>query len=159
GIDALMDWHRLALVAVALTAVQDVLWLATQLTPQTWLGVLLFCTSHYLVVLAYPVVLGRRTGRAIEPHLAAVAAGAVFLLLARRCIIVGGFGDVIGILPLTQAALMLGLLWQLLRIEQPGARQPGRLALVAGAGLAFVTVAIPLQVDREWITIAWGLEA
>jgi uncharacterized membrane protein len=34
----------------------------------------------------------------------------------------------------------------------------GRLALVAGAGLAFVTVAIPLQLEKEWITIGWALE-
>jgi uncharacterized membrane protein len=34
----------------------------------------------------------------------------------------------------------------------------GRLAMVAGAALAFVTVAIPLQLDHQWITIGWALE-
>ena len=34
----------------------------------------------------------------------------------------------------------------------------GRLALVAGAALAFLTVAIPLQLDEQWITIGWALE-
>jgi len=33
-----------------------------------------------------------------------------------------------------------------------------RLALVAAAVLAFVTVAIPLQLDRNWITIGWAVE-
>ena len=50
------------------------------------------------------------------------------------------------------------LLRQLLRMEQPGARDRGRLALVAGTTLAFVTVAIPLQLHRQWITIGWALE-
>ena len=30
--------------------------------------------------------------------------------------------------------------------------------LVAGAALAFVTVAIPLQLHHQWITIGWALE-
>ncbi len=47
----------------------------------------------------------------------------------------------------------------LLRVETPAARDLGRLALVAGAALAFVTIAIPLQLDKEWITIGWALEA
>lgn len=34
----------------------------------------------------------------------------------------------------------------------------GRLALIAGMALAFVTVAIPLQLERQWITIGWALE-
>ena len=31
--------------------------------------------------------------------------------------------------------------------------------MVAGAALAFVTVAIPLQLERQWITIGWVLES
>lgn len=33
-----------------------------------------------------------------------------------------------------------------------------QLALVAGAALAFITAAIPLQLDKQWITIGWALE-
>jgi len=51
------------------------------------------------------------------------------------------------------------LLRQLLRMERSGARDLGRLALVAGTALAFATVAIPLQLHRQWITIGWALEA
>ena len=43
-------------------------------------------------------------------------------------------------------------------LEAPGGRDLGRLALVAGAALAFVTVAIPLQLKHQWITIGWMLE-
>ena len=43
--------------------------------------------------------------------------------------------------------------------SQPaGERDLGRLALVAGAALAFATVAIPLQLRHQWITIGWALE-
>src|SRR5207248_359420 len=45
------------------------------------------------------------------------------------------------------------------RIEPARERFLARLALVAGAALAFITVAIPLQLDKQWITIGWALEA
>src|SRR3954466_3637589 len=30
--------------------------------------------------------------------------------------------------------------------------------IVAGAALAFITAAIPLQLEKQWITIGWALE-
>jgi uncharacterized membrane protein len=50
------------------------------------------------------------------------------------------------------------LLRRLLAIEPASRRDTGRLALVAGTALAFVTVAIPLQLEKQWITIGWALE-
>ncbi|MGH3055161.1 MAG: DUF2339 domain-containing protein, partial [Gaiellaceae bacterium] len=76
----------------------------------------------------------------------------------RQCILAGGHGDVIGVLPLVQAICLLGVLVRLLRVEPADEREQGRLALVAGAALAFITAAIPLQLDRQWITIGWALE-
>ena len=71
----------------------------------------------------------------------------------------GGYGWMIGALPVVQAALIATHLAQIVRMErQGGARSLGRLALVAGAALAFVTVAIPLQLERQWITVGWALE-
>jgi uncharacterized membrane protein len=76
---------------------------------------------------------------------------------------------VIGALPVAEAAALAVLLARLVRMERqspkvgPGGAaaqgDPGRLALVAGAVLACVTAAIPLQLDREWITIGWALLA
>jgi uncharacterized membrane protein len=54
---------------------------------------------------------------------------------------------------------MAGLLWKLLQLESPGERTPGRLAMVAGTVLAFITVAIPLQLEKQWITIGFALLA
>jgi uncharacterized membrane protein len=51
------------------------------------------------------------------------------------------------------------LLAHLLRLEPPAERTLGRLAMVAGASLALLTLAVPLQLDKEWLTIAWALEA
>ena len=52
---------------------------------------------------------------------------------------------------------MAALLARLLTLGVPPEENPGRLALVAGVALAFLTVAIPLQFEREWLTLGWAL--
>ena len=64
----------------------------------------------------------------------------------------------VGIVPVLIGAVTTLHLSQLLRIQPKGQRDLGRLALVAGAALAFLTVAIPLQLRQQWITIGWALE-
>ena len=61
-------------------------------------------------------------------------------------------------LGIAYVAVLALLLRRLLALDAPGSRDLGRLALVAGAALAFITVAIPLQLDKEWITLGWALE-
>jgi uncharacterized membrane protein len=103
-------------------------------------------------------VLGRRVRGERDPYVAAVLASIVFFFAARAALNAGPYGWSVGALPVVEGAIMALLLRQLLRIELPGTRDLGRLALVAGAALAFVTVAIPLQLHRQWITIGWALE-
>jgi uncharacterized membrane protein len=64
----------------------------------------------------------------------------------------------IGVIPVVEGAVLAVMLRMLLGLEPAGKRDLGRLALVAGAALAFVTVAIPLQLRQQWITIGWALE-
>jgi uncharacterized membrane protein len=116
-----------------------------------------------LVFIAYPLILGRRAGAARAPYLATVLASVLFFFQARTSIYVGGYGAVIGALPVIEAALLALVLANLVRLERRGEpRTPAeiaRLALVAGASLGFVTLAIPLQLQRNWITIGWAVEA
>ena len=64
----------------------------------------------------------------------------------------------VGVVPVLIGAVTTLHLSLLLRIQPAGKRDLGRLALVAGAALAFLTVAIPLQLRQQWITIGWALE-
>jgi uncharacterized membrane protein len=82
----------------------------------------------------------------------------MFFFAARAALIAGQYEWIVGALPVVEGTVMALLLRQLLRIETAGERDLGRLALVAGTALAFVTVAIPLQLHRQWITIGWALE-
>lgn len=150
----LREWHEVTVVAVAVLAIATVL--ARVPTPGRQLA---FAGAIYAMFVAYPLLLGARAKRSMYPSLTAVVAGLPFFIVARDAIRDAGYNYAIGVLPLFQAALMLLLLWRLLRIEPAAERLLGRLALVAAAVLAFITVAVPLQLTRQWITIAWALEA
>ena len=56
-----------------------------------------------------------------------------------------------------QAIILVPHLLRLRKLEQDSERDLGRLAAVAGGILAFITLAIPLQLDKEWITLGWAL--
>ena len=158
GLATWSGWLGLSIVAVVPAGLAAWLWKDVHPGPWAWQQALVLATPLYLLFLAYPLAWWRRIGRAREPYQAAVLASAVFFFVARGSLVAGGFDSVIGALPLAQAALMAVLLVALLRVEPPGARTLGRLALVAGAVLAFITVAIPLQLENEWLTVGWALE-
>jgi hypothetical protein len=158
GVEWLRGKYTFAVVAVVPTAIAVSSWILQHAGRAYWPQHLLFASIIYLMFISYPVLLGRRCGRSLSPYLAAVLAGIPFFFQARHAIIQAGGGYAIGILPIAQALLMTLLMLKLLKIEPRGGRSLGRMALVAGAGLAFVTVAIPLQLEKEWITIGWALE-
>jgi hypothetical protein len=126
--------------------------------PEAWLASLALSGALYLVFVAYPFALGRRARESRDPYLAAVLGSAVFLIAARQAFELGGLAGFVGVVPVAEGAVMALLLRQLLRLEAHGAPDLGRLAVVAGATLALVTVAIPMQLDHQWITIGWALE-
>ena len=122
-----------------------------------WDQALILGAVVWAVCLAHPLVLGRRAARASEPYLLAVLASVALFPLFRVSLEDGGFHRVIGLLPLALSLGMSALLARLLTLGVPPEENRGRLALVAGAALAFVTVAIPLQFEREWLTLGWAL--
>jgi hypothetical protein len=151
-------WHPLGLLAVATSAVAVFAFAASHGRPEEWSARLGLAAAVYLVFLVWPFGVGAAAVGAREPWLAAILASAPFFFAARSALVAGGYAAVIGALPLVQALAMALLLRRLLAIEPPRRRDTGRLALVAGTALAFVTLAIPLQLDKQWITIGWALE-
>ncbi len=152
------DWRKVAPLSVLLAALVQLTWSAAQFTPELWRNEFAFAAAIYAVYLIYPVVLGSRVTTQLSPYLAAVLASAVFFGFGRHALLAARFGG-IGLLPVVQSLLMAALLWRLLQLEPAGARTLGRLAMMAGAVLAFVTIAIPLQLEKQWITIGWALLA
>lgn len=162
---ATLDLARLegmTVLAVLPAAGAGFLWMSQHIGATLWTSQLAFTTPIYLAFVAYPLILGRRAGNARAPHLATVLASALYFFQARASIDAGGYGSFIGALPVVEAALLALVLVGLVRLERHGVpRTPAevaRLALIAGAALGFVTLAIPLQLERNWITIGWAME-
>lgn len=66
----------------------------------------------------------------------------------------------VGALPVLLALLTLTLVFAArARTAEDASVRTSAIVWLAGATMLFVTVAIPLQLDREWITIGWALEA
>jgi uncharacterized membrane protein len=107
---------------------------------------------------AWPVLCGGALERdRFASYASALAPAAGFPAL--RLLFEARFGDAfIGALPLGLAVLSIAAArhWQRARSDDP-ARARGLIWQLA-VGLGFLTVAIPLQLDREWITIGWALE-
>jgi len=163
---ATLDLARLeaiTLVAVLPASGAGFMWMSQHAGGDLWRAQLAFTTPIYLAFVAYPLILGRRAGAARAPYLATVVASVLYFFQARTSIYAGGYGSVIGALPVIEAALLALVLAHLIRLERRGEpRTPAevaRLALIAGAALGFVTLAIPLQLERNWITIGWALES
>jgi hypothetical protein len=160
---ATLDLPRLesfTVLAVLPAAAAGFIWTASH--HALWQAQLELTTPIYLAFIAYPLFLGRRAGSARAPHLAAVLASVLYFFQARTSIDTAGYSSIIGALPVIEAALLALILARLIRLERSGEpRTPAelaRVALIAGAALGFVTVAIPLQLERNWITIGWALE-
>jgi hypothetical protein len=146
----------LAVVSVLPAAFAVFQWQGLHMRAELWTQHLIFATPILLVFLLYPEA--RRARGTVSPraYLAAVMASAAFFLQARDAIGLGGHSDVIGVLPIT-LALLMAILFMGLRRSRDNAPL-GTVALVAGAALAFITVAIPLQLEKHWITVGWALE-
>jgi len=123
-----------------------------------WPKLLTISATLYAVFVVYPFVVGRRARDSRDPYLAAVLASAMAFFGARAAFVAGELDWMIGVIPVIEGAVLAVMLRSLLSLESAGQRDLGRLALVAGAALGFVTLAIPLQLKQQWITIGWALE-
>jgi hypothetical protein len=151
-------WRVVAIGAAAVGWLAVLQWQTDRDLTVEWRQLLMLASAIYAVFVAYPAIVGRRAGASRDPWIAAIVASAMAFFAGREALEAGGYESVVGIVPVVEGFVMAALLRLLLRIEPPGARDLGRLALVAGTALAFVTVAIPLQLEHQWITIGWALE-
>jgi uncharacterized membrane protein len=158
ALTAAFGWQHVAIAAVVPAWLAVAQWMIRPDLTLTWPRLLALTGVLYAVFASYPFALGARAHTARDPYIAAIAASAMAFFAARAAFLAGNLDWMIGAIPVVEGAVLAIMLRALLRIEPAGQRDLGRLALVAGAALAFVTVAIPLQLRQQWITIGWALE-
>ncbi len=189
GSDPLPLFAALALVSVvavasalrgASTAMLPVTLLGAGLFSLTWHELYFAATDasqmlaihglFYLAFLALPFVLPapqrERWRDRAAPWWTSALAGPVYFLSLRGTAVEGWGSAWIGVLPLVQAALTVVALHRVSEFFRPardatpaGKRRLDQLALFSAISLGFVAIAIPLQLDRQWITLGWALQA
>lgn len=112
-----------------------------------------------LLFAAWPFLARRRFEDQPTAWWAAALAGPLWFL-ALRALWLERFGDAaLGLLPVLLGAVALAAAFRVRALW--GSDDPRRLRGLVWFGavaLGFAALAVPLQLDREWITIAWALE-
>ncbi|HUD72661.1 MAG TPA: DUF2339 domain-containing protein [Dongiaceae bacterium] len=107
----------------------------------------------------WPLLAGRRLAGSRAALYTAALAGPLWFSTLRTLYRARFGNEAIGILPLLLGALALAAAVGARR-ARPGDDPAGRTALVwfSGVAISFVALAIPLQLEKEWITIGWAVE-
>jgi len=123
-----------------------------------WLG-LPFDAAAVVAFAAWPFLAGRRFASSDAAWRVAAIAPVVWLPIARAGWL-DTWGDrAIGLLPLLLALpSILGAARARSFFAGDDARRRFALAWFAAVALGLVSVAIPMQLDHEWITIGWAVE-
>jgi hypothetical protein len=152
------QWQWVGLAAVLPAWLATAVWYDGHRDPSQWTQVMMLATALYAVFAVFPFVLGNRARESRDPYLTAIGGSVFYFFAARMALLQGGLSSIVGIVPVFEGIVLALLLRALLRIEPQGGRDLARLAIVAGSALAFATVAIPVQLEQQWITIGWALE-
>jgi uncharacterized membrane protein len=152
------QWQVVGIAAVMPAWLAAAIWYDNHPQPEQWAQLLVLASAMYAVFVAFPFVLGSRARQSRDPYLTAIAGSIFYFFTARAAMLQGQLSSIVGILPVFEGGVLALLLRALLKIEPRGGRDLARLAIVAGSALAFATVAIPLQLKQQWITIGWALE-
>ena len=146
--------------AVAATA-----WVHTVWSHQSGIGAatqawgLMLGFGAVVLMTAWPLLAGRAFATDRTAWRAAALSGAAFFVALRHLWIARFGGDAIGLLPVLLAAIVLAV--------AAGARSrwpadspmwTSSMAWLSAAALALLALAVPLQLEREWITIGWALQ-
>ena len=152
-------WPSVGMAAVVPAWLATAVWQSDHSAVGDWRGTLAFAAVLYALFAAYPLILHRRALTDRGPYLTAILGSVFFFFAARQALLVGQLRSVVGVVPVVEGIVLALTLRQLLHLEPAGQRDLGRLALVAASALGFATVAIPVQLTNQWITIGWALEA
>lgn len=164
------DWTALLPLALLAVAAHTLMWQALYFQPSDLPLVLAFYAGFVLLFLALPFALPETLApafaRRAAPWVTAALAGPALFLPLYDALTRARGKAAIGLLPLVLGALSLLALRGVARRFAPrpewdAARHERRLdllALFSAVALGFVALAIPLQLERQWITVAWALE-
>jgi uncharacterized membrane protein len=164
------DWTWFVLFALMISAFHALAWQLIHFQAEDLPIALPIYAGFYLAFLALPFVLSATVARDWKerplPWISSALAGPNFFFPLYRAAVLAWGEAYIGALPLILAALSVAAVAGIRRAFPAAAegmpearRRLGYLALFSAVAMGFVALAIPLQLERQWITVALALEA
>ena len=156
----LRGFRTLAPAALAATVVYFVAWSLEFYDPDRLLWTALFGTLFYAIYFALPLVRARLAGRLRPSEIGVLAAALGFYVLLLQQLLYDEHRWLLTGAVLALAALYLALS-RLLRSWSAGEGRRGRQLqdLFAVQAALLATIAFPIRLDGDWITVAWTAEA
>jgi Predicted membrane protein (DUF2339) len=162
-------WTSLGPVAAAMSLLFNAAWHGAYFESSHATAAFVMYTAVYIVFLVFPFAMARwrpsvwktRPAPWLVSALIGPATFPFYYALWREL-----WGTaVIGVVPVVMAAVSVAALYgvtlyfQTSADENEARRRLNYLALFAAITLGFIATAVPLQLERQWITIGWALEA
>ena len=153
----LKHWPGLSSLAFAGTHLLFWLWYGEQYHPQKLAAVMTFQTAVFLAFLAAYIVrqIVRRANVTIEDLLLLLLNPFVFFATSYH-LLNPSYHDWMGVFAIAMAVVYAGSTKLLL---DRSAAKRGEALILIGVAITFITLAIPIQLRSNWITMAWAVEA
>ncbi|HQZ16779.1 MAG TPA: DUF2339 domain-containing protein [Vicinamibacteria bacterium] len=161
------DWTIGLPALLGASALHMMIWQLAYLKPEKYTTAFGFTALFYFFFLLLPMIVPfARWREALLPWATSALAGPAFFL-PFYYVYEEAFGEsAIGLLPLAMAGVSVFALRVVSSRFTAGPGDPlgarlrlRYLALFSAVALWFIAVAIPLQLDKQWITLGWALEA
>jgi uncharacterized membrane protein len=153
----LKHWPGLSALAFGGTHLLFWLWYGERYHPQKLKAVMIFQTAVFLAFLAAYVFrqIVRRANATIEDLLLLLLNPFVFFATSYH-LLNPSYHDWMGVFAIAMAVVYAGSTKLLL---DRSAAKRGEALILIGVAITFITLAIPIQLRGNWITMAWAVEA
>jgi hypothetical protein len=163
---ALLGWltlrqksTTLILVALAGTLAVEAVWYSAHFRSDTPMIALSWHLGIYAAFTTLPFIFRKRCDDFSSPWIASALSGVGHFLLVHDLVKRAFPNDFMGIVPAAFAVPTLASLWVIRRTYPTmDAIQRSRLAWFGGAMLWFLALIIPIQLERQWVTLSWAIE-
>ena len=159
GLARLMALEWLPACALAGVAALEYAWHARHFNATEAGRPLVWYVSFYAVFAAYPFLFRREFARFTGPWAVAALSGVAHFWMVYQAIKAAWPNDFLGVVPALFALAPLGSLGAIRQqVPADNPKRLNQLAWFGGVALFFITLIFPIQFDRQWLTVAWGLE-
>ena len=156
GVTRWTSMDLLAGVGLACSAALQYAWHEQRFKPGFAVVPLMWHLAFVAVFTVFPFIFRSEMRNRIVPWATSALAGPVYFRLIYNVVKAAWPNPVMGLLP--AAFTIPPLIGLLVLARGQSDRRLSQLAWFGGAALFFITLIFPIQLERQWLTVAWALE-